>query len=400
MRSTYPLAMIAVVSIAIGLAQPCNVQPVPSVIFQRKATPASNALPTFDRVLLLEEAATTSANASIGDINGDGNLDILLVKGRHWPLISRVLLGDGHGRFPTAYNLCETAYRSYSGQLVDIDGDGDLDVILSNDAPDPKVIYLNDGQGHFHLGSTYGKSEWEMRNASVVDLNGDGQADIVVANRTDKNPANYICLNRGKGRFDSECIPFSHDSATTITAADFNHDGKLDLAVPHRDGGQSYVYFIDGKTDYTKLRRVPFGPSDAETRMSEAADLDGDGNIDIVAIDGKYGVFVYYGKKDGTFSAGEILSDAKITPYALKIIDMNGDGRKDIVVGNFESPSTIYFNESGRRFIQAHFGDNNGAVYGLAIADLDRDGVLDIVAARSDAPNVVYFGTRSSAANK
>ena len=57
--------------------------------------------------------------------------------------------------------------------------------------------------------------------------------------------ANFICLNQGKGRFGNDCIAFSHESATTITPADFNHDGIIDLAVPHRDGGQSYVYMND-----------------------------------------------------------------------------------------------------------------------------------------------------------
>src|SRR6185503_13919446 len=182
---------------------------------------SSSTFPRYDRVLALETTSETSANVSIGDLNGDGNLDIVLAKGRHWPLISRVLLGDGRGHFPTAYNLSETSSRSYSGRLVDIDGDRDLDIVLSNDTPDPKVIYLNDGKGHFQLGSSYGRAEWETRNASVVDLNGDGRPDIIVANRTDKSPANYICLNKGKGRFDANCMVFSHESATTITPADF-----------------------------------------------------------------------------------------------------------------------------------------------------------------------------------
>jgi len=169
--------------------------------------------------------------------------------------------------------------------LVDIDGDGDLDVVLSNDAPDPKLVYMNDGKGHFHVGSTYGQPEWETRNASVADLNGDGRPDIIVANRTDKNPANYICLNKGKGRFDSNCVSFSHESATTITPADFNHDRRIDLAVPNRDGGQSYVYLGGARASYSNLRRIPFGPADAEIRMAQAADLNGDGLLDIVAID-------------------------------------------------------------------------------------------------------------------
>jgi hypothetical protein len=370
--------------------------PVP----QLRAAPKPPKFPRFDRVLLLETTSETSANAGIGDLNGDGNLDILLVKGRHWPLRSRVLLGDGRGRFPTAYNLGDLPYRSYSGRLVDIDGDGDLDVVLSNDAPDPKVVYLNDGKGHFQVGSTYGRLEWETRNASVADLNGDGRPDIIVANRTDKDPANYICLNRGKGRFDSNCIAFSHESATTITPADFNHDRLIDLAVPNRDGGQSYVYLGSAGASYSNFKRITFGPADATIRMTEAADLNGDGLLDIIAIDEKRGVAIYFGQQDRTFSSGTALDGGGVTPYALAVRDLNGDNRVDIIVGNVEAPSTIYFNDSSvprggsfGHFTPVHFGDNKGVVYGFAIADLDHDGLPDIAVARSDAPNAIYFAS-------
>jgi hypothetical protein len=382
-----------------GLAMVVVLTPAPSA----QRTTSTVKFPRFDRLLLLETTSETSANVAIGDLNGDGKLDILLVKGRHWPLKSRVLLGDGRGHFPTAHNLGDSPYRSYSGRLVDIDGDGDLDVVLSNDTPDPKLIYMNDGKGHFNAGSNFGRPEWETRNASVVDLNGDTRPDIIVANRTDKDPANYICLNNGKGGFDSACISFSHESATTITPADFNNDQLIDLAVPNRDGGQSYVYLSGAKATYSNLRRVPFGPADAAIRMAEAADLNGDGLLDIVAIDEKRGVAIYFGQKDRTFSAGTALDSSGVTPYALAVKDLNGDGRIDIVVGNVEAPSTIYFNDSGlrsltgRHFTSIHFGDNKGTVYGFAIADLDRDGLLDIAVARSDAPNAIYFASPGTA---
>jgi hypothetical protein len=80
--------------------------------------------------------------------------------------------------------------------------------------------------------------------------------------------------------------------------------------------------------------------------------------------------------------------------------DLNGDGRIDIVVGNVEAPSTIYFNDSSAprsvligHYTPVHFGDNKGVVYGFAIADLDRDGLPDIAVARSDAPNAIYFAS-------
>jgi hypothetical protein len=359
-----------------------------------KPTPnAAARFPHFDRVLLLETTSETSANVSLGDLNGDGSLDIVLAKGRHWPLLDRVLLNDGHGRFPTAHNLGESADRSYSGTLADVNGDGYLDVIISNDAPDPKRVYLNDGRGNFHVGSTYGQPTWPTRNADVADLNGDGRPDIIVANRTDDSKgSNYVCLNRGNGAFDANCIAFSHESATTITPADFNRDGFIDLAVPHREGGQSYIYLNDGRAGFP--RRIPFGPPDAAFRMTAAADLNGDGRTDLVAIDERRGSFVFFNEGNGAFSAGVPLGRSK--PYALAVADLNHDGKIDVVVGNIEAPSTVYFNDgSGRTFVAVPFGDNKGAVYGFATGDLDNDGWMDIAVARSDAPNVVYFGRPS-----
>jgi hypothetical protein len=92
--------------------------------------------PDFDRTLLLESKSDTTANVSFGDLDGDGHLDILLVKGRHWPIIDKVLLGDGSGGIRKSYSLGKIADRSYTGGLSDFNGDGFLDIAISNDAPD------------------------------------------------------------------------------------------------------------------------------------------------------------------------------------------------------------------------------------------------------------------------
>ena len=67
----------------------------------------------FDRVLLLEETSDTSANVSLGDLNGDGHLDVMIAKGRHWPLVDQVLLNDGKGNFRA--KPLGTADRTYAG---------------------------------------------------------------------------------------------------------------------------------------------------------------------------------------------------------------------------------------------------------------------------------------------
>ena len=352
------------------------------------------ALPRFDRVVLLETTSETSANVHIGDVNGDAHLDIVLAKGRHWGLVDRILLGDGRGGFPSAYDLGPASDKTYSGNLVDLDGDGDLDVVISNDTPDPKRIYLNDGKGRFSEADTYGRAQWSTRNAAVADVNGDKLPDIIVANRdAPERAGNYVCLNRGRGQFDDDCFMFSKESATTISPADVNRDGRVDLVVPHRDGGQSHIYLNTSAGSALSFSPVAFGPVDATIRSSAAADLDRDGVIDIVVIDEKRGVFAFFGEGGGKWSAAMPIGARGRTPYALMVHDVNADGTSDVIVGHVEAPSTVFFTiGSGRSFTSVDFGDSKGTAYGFDIADLDHDGRLDIAVARSDAPNVVYFG--------
>jgi hypothetical protein len=355
----------------------------------------SRKFPHYDRILVLDKTAATSANASIGDVNRDGHADIVIANGRHWPLRSRVFPGDGRGGFAAGYDLGEQPYRSYSAQLADMNGDGALDVVLGNDAPDAKLVYVNDGKGRFQASSRYGVPEWPTRNSTVADLNRDGLPDIVVANRS-AEVGNFVCLNKGRGRFDSDCTAFSAESATTITAADLDRDGLIDLVVPHRDGGQSQVYLAGPAGTYSQSKRVAFGPPDATIRMTQAADFDLDGWVDLVAIDDvRRSVALHFGRKDGSFSSAVTIDNGNVVPYALATADLNRDGMIDIVVGNVAAPSTVFFNDGpGRHYTPVRFGDSEGVVFGFAIADLDGDGLGDIVAARSNAANVVYFATR------
>ena len=84
---------------------------------------------------LLEEQGETSASVSLGDIERDGDLDIILGRGRHWPLDNLILRNDGKGNFTTG-KLPAEADRTYSAALADLDGDGWPDIVAArSDAP-------------------------------------------------------------------------------------------------------------------------------------------------------------------------------------------------------------------------------------------------------------------------
>ena len=336
----------------------------------------------------LENTAETSANASIGDLDSDGDLDIVLAKGRHWPLHNRVLLNDGRGNFGESRTLGDRQDRTYSAALGDIDGDGDLDVVVSNDSPDGKIVYRNDGKANFVLSGSWGEPNWNTRNTTLVDINGDRFPDLVVANR---KSCSYIILNDGAGNFATDrWIVIPSESTTTILAADFNGDGLIDLAVPHRDAGVSKVLFNDGEMNFEKSTN--FGPPISSTRGCAAGDLNGDGAMDLIFGDDRLGAMICINDGKGGFPKTISVGNASLVPYAIAVGDMNQDSKIDLVVGYAKGGSRVFLNDgSGIAFEEVPFGDSNGAVYGIALGDVNADGKLDIAQGRSEATNTVFL---------
>jgi len=346
---------------------------------------------SYEQATPLEGEAATSANANLGDLDGDGDLDLVLAKGRHWPLVNYVLMNDGEGGFEQRHELPGAADRTYTAALADLDGDGDLDLVVGNDRPDAKRLYTNDGTGHFEFAGTFGQPEWSTRNVTVADLTGDGRPEIVVANRGGKEnrSSNYICVNDGRGNF-AACDVLSSESATTIAAGDLDGDGSVDLVVPHRDGGQSYVYVNDGQGGFADRRAI--GPAVSGTRAVVLGDLDGDGALDVLLGDEQAGgARVYLNGGEADFSSSFALGDGAGHVYSIAVADLDTDGDTDVVFGNREAPGALLINSgNGREFSLKRFGDDQGTMYGLALGDVEEDGKVDIVAARSGAPNMLY----------
>ncbi len=347
----------------------------------------------YDTEIVLTEESWRSANAEVADLDGDGNGDIVLAIGRHWPGPNLLFRGDGTGGFTSVDTLSTTHDRSYSLSVADMDGDGDLDLVVSNDRPDPNYVLLNSGVGQFAVRVEFGDPMWPTRNSTIADVNMDGKPDVIVANRDNSSEGNnFVCLNESAATLALSCKSISSGPATTISVSDINRDAFPDLVIPYRDLGQSHVYLGDGSGNF--IGAVPFGPADASFRAAIALDLNRDSLLDIVAIDDQKNLTqAFIQTSDLQFEEGLRVGDSIDTPYALDQADLNGDGLQDILVGYRNAPSRVFFNARDG-FSSVSFGDSSGSTYGFGVGDVNADGVMDIVSARSDASDILFLGSR------
>ena len=107
----------------------------------------NNMMFSSDR-LILGINKERSASVSSGDIDKDGDIDLIIANGRHWPGQNKIFINDGRGIFTIEKNLGVERSPSYAAELGDFDLDGDLDIAVGNDMA-PNYIFTNNGKGDF-----------------------------------------------------------------------------------------------------------------------------------------------------------------------------------------------------------------------------------------------------------
>jgi len=332
---------------------------------------------------------------ALGDLNNDGNLDIVVGSAfgaSDGNGVVTVLLGNGDGTFkpPAEY---ETGHVPTAFALADVNGDGQFDVVALNDCPPPSgggcppagtmQVFLGNGDGTLQPPIfSPGGGLLGAFGVAAADFDGDGSLDLAgtfeFVFSLPLFDTGLVFKGNGDGTFSSGSTFFQTGNLSDLldlVAADFNGDGKTDLAIIRSLHGNVDILLGTGDGRFLPWSSFHTGHG----RRLTAADINGDGHLDL-AVTTATVVRIAYGNGDGTFETPLGLNTTT-DPDPKQVIagDFNGDGRLDLAVAlGSNGMLAVYINKPSGIFQRRLFAAPGGPV-GLAAGDLNHDGYLDIV---------------------
>jgi FG-GAP-like repeat/Abnormal spindle-like microcephaly-assoc'd, ASPM-SPD-2-Hydin len=267
----------------------------------------------------------------------------------------------------------------------DFNGDGKLDVVVSNYSGTTISVLLGHGDGTFATQVTYsvGSSPFGI---AVADLNGDGKLDLVVGHNNLAGPS--VLLGNGDGTFQAATALSTVAEPINLVVADIDGDGKLDI-VTTSYGGQS-LYFYKGNGDGTFQTAVAVGSSLSNPYHIAVGDFNGDGKLDLAATSeaSTNSLHILLGNGDGTFQAA-VNSTPIALAWGISAADLNNDGKLDLMVSGLGSPGGIValLGNSDGTFQSPRTIASSGGYTGITSGDLSADGNVDVIGSNGSVVN-------------
>jgi hypothetical protein len=347
-------------------------------------------------------SVTQARSAYAADVDGDGDLDVFSVSRNEGMIAWHDNIGGGTFRRPR--NVISTeATRADFVFAADVDGDADPDVIYASSREDLIVWHENLGNGSFG-GSNVISSEVDSPiNLTVADLDGDGDLDVLSASEDDDTIAWYENTDAA-GTFGSQRVVTDEaDGAMSVWAADIDGDGDVDI-ISASPGDDTIAWHEnqDGRGAFGDRTMISIpNPITSRSNFVSTADLDGDGDLDVLSASYIDKEVAWYENLDGqgTFGLEQVIMHdlfRRLSPRVDTVLaaDLDGDGDLDVVSAD-EFNHETYWSENtdgrgpfGAQQLIGPTGELTGGSF--QFADIDNDGDLDILAA-SDHEGIIAW---------
>ena len=375
-----------------------NLLCVPGIVVLAHAASAQLPQPEgFSTQNIISQAADRAESVVAADLDGDGDVDVLSASAGDGKVAWYENLGGG--AFGPQRLISQLGTNPQQVVADDLDGDGDLDVLWTGIQSDQIVWHRNLGGGSFGPGQALSISTASPLSITTSDLDGDGDRDIVAAFLT-QNGGVAIFQNLGGGAFGAQqSQPNVVGIYRYVRAADLNGDGRPDLLVSRQQTSEFQIIPNFGNLSFGAPFALPTPGGFQVTRSIEAADLDGDGNLDLLTtLNTPNGTYWHRNLGGGIFGPRQTISNQVAVASDALAADFDLDGDLDVVssgAGNFDPIG--WFENLGAGTFRPYKGivpQNNGdvnAVSSIFVADVDGDSDLDVLSSSVFDDKVAWY---------
>lgn len=300
----------------------------------------------------IEHIVTTEINGGrwvqASDLDGDGDQDLISASKKD----NRIAWFENNGASPpifTMYNISTNALGARSAGVADIDNDGVLDVYSTSDEDDKVAWYRNNGARPPQFTEhAITRSADYVRSAYAADLDNDGDLDLMSASQRDNKVAWYRNQN---GEFETHVIDTGAMGAQHIHADDMDGDGDIDiLAASEHDN--TIAWYENNGESFPNFQKIVITNQATAVHAVYTGDADQDGDIDIFAAIEKLNTIAWYenrGEVDPTF-AYHVVTDDAVLAHGISAADLDGDGDLDMLAASRKDDKFAWFQNQGGQY--------------------------------------------------